>query len=146
MKHVLFASDFSQASEQAFDKLLEIAGTLQCRVTILSDYALMSSSQLGEMDLSEASLQSLEDNLKARIQGKQQLLKERLEQVGVQAQVLLKRGHIGKLIIETARQQRVDLIVMGSRGLDELDAFLFSSTSTFVLHNSPCPVLILPAA
>ena len=46
-------------------------------------------------------------------------------------------------ILKTAQQEKVDLIVLGSRGLTEVKAFLLGSVSDRVNHHSKCPVLIM---
>ena len=46
-------------------------------------------------------------------------------------------------ILKTAQQERVDLIVVGSRGLTDVKAFLLGSVSSKVSHRSKCPILII---
>jgi len=46
-------------------------------------------------------------------------------------------------IVRTAQSEGVDLIVMGSRGLTEVRAFLLGSVSDKVSHHAKCPVLIV---
>ena len=46
-------------------------------------------------------------------------------------------------IVKTARDEGVDLIVMGSRGLTEVRAFLLGSVSDKVSHHAKCPTLIV---
>ena len=59
--------------------------------------------------------------------------------------------YVGKLlqgvpadeILKTAEQERVNLIVIGSRGLTDVKAFLLGSVSSKVSHRSKCPILII---
>jgi nucleotide-binding universal stress UspA family protein len=46
-------------------------------------------------------------------------------------------------IMKTAQEENVDLIVVGSRGLTEVKAFLLGSVSSKVSHRSKCPILII---
>ncbi|MDI3298600.1 MAG: universal stress protein [Bacillota bacterium] len=48
-------------------------------------------------------------------------------------------------ILEAARAQPVDLLVMGSRGLSGLEGLLLGNVSHAVVQRSPLPVLVLPA-
>ena len=45
-------------------------------------------------------------------------------------------------IVRQARLQKADLIVMGSRGLEGLDALLHSSVSDAVHKHAPCPCIV----
>ena len=53
------------------------------------------------------------------------------------------RGKAYRQILETAEQQKSDLIVMGVRGRNALDLLLFGSTTNHVVRGAPCPVLTL---
>ena len=46
-------------------------------------------------------------------------------------------------IVKTARAENADLIVVGSRGLTEVRAFLLGSVSDKVSHHAKCPTLIV---
>lgn len=49
-------------------------------------------------------------------------------------------------ILRVARERRADLIVMGARGPNPIDALFFGSTARGVVRDAPCPVLMLPLA
>lgn len=147
MMRILFPSDGSQASNEAFMQLVPLASVLKAHVTLLHDYALLSVTRpeaLDACDASDASLDEIESALKA--QGRKQLegQGQQLADAGISFELLQVRGHTGERIVETALKRHIDLIVMGSRGLNSLDSFLLGSTSLYVLHNSRCPVLIMP--
>ncbi len=48
----------------------------------------------------------------------------------------------GRRICEFAEAEKIDLIVMGRRGLSGVNEFLMGSVSNYVLHRAPCSVLI----
>jgi nucleotide-binding universal stress UspA family protein len=55
----------------------------------------------------------------------------------------LLQGVPAEEIIKTATSENVDLIVIGSRGLTEVRAFLLGSVSDKVSHHAKCPTLIV---
>lgn len=61
------------------------------------------------------------------------------EKVATEVQV----GEPAEEIVDYARLEQVDLIVMGSRGLSPIKELLLGSVSDKVLRTAPCPVLIV---
>jgi nucleotide-binding universal stress UspA family protein len=69
-----------------------------------------------------------------------------LEEAGVPVKVELVRayvGHVAKTIVETAREYRAGVIVLGSRGRGDLTALLLGSVAHKVIHLADRPVLIV---
>lgn len=50
-------------------------------------------------------------------------------------------GDVAETILEIAREQKVDLIVMGTHGRHGLAHLILGSVAERVLRNAPCPVL-----
>jgi nucleotide-binding universal stress UspA family protein len=55
----------------------------------------------------------------------------------------LVRGHPAESIVRTAAKLKADMIVMGSRGLTDVRAFLLGSVSRKVVVHAGCPVLLV---
>jgi nucleotide-binding universal stress UspA family protein len=51
-------------------------------------------------------------------------------------------GHIAPQIIETAKTENADLIVLGTRGHSDFAALLVGSVAHKVIHHAHCPVLV----
>lgn len=51
-------------------------------------------------------------------------------------------GEPAEEVVDLARMEGYDLIVMGHRGLSQVKELLMGSVSHRVLHTAPCPVLI----
>jgi nucleotide-binding universal stress UspA family protein len=52
-------------------------------------------------------------------------------------------GNAAKAIVDVASRDRVDLVVMGTRGLSEWGRLLMGSVADKVLHLAACPVLVV---
>lgn len=60
---------------------------------------------------------------------------------------LLRARNAGEAIVGEAREQRVDLLILGHRREHELREFLLGSTARHVAHHAPCRVIVeIPAA
>ena len=58
-------------------------------------------------------------------------------------QTILAHGPIAHTISRTARRLKADLILMGSRGLSDIQGFLLGSVSRQVAATAPCPLLVV---
>lgn len=52
-------------------------------------------------------------------------------------------GHAGQALLDAA--EGADLLVVGTRGHGGFAGLLLGSTSTYLAHHSPCPLVIVPA-
>jgi nucleotide-binding universal stress UspA family protein len=62
---------------------------------------------------------------------------------GCQVEALVRVGVPFEIILETAAEQRVDLIVMASHGYGVTGQVLFGSTTQRVLHHAELPVMVV---
>ncbi len=58
-------------------------------------------------------------------------------------QTILTHGPIAHTIARMARRLKTDLILMGSRGLSDIQGFLLGSVSRQVAATAPCPLLVV---
>jgi nucleotide-binding universal stress UspA family protein len=66
-----------------------------------------------------------------------------LQNLGLAASSVLKRGDAASEIIEYVKEQKIDLIVTGSRGLSQIRSWLMGSVSRKLVHYSGCSVLVV---
>ena len=52
-------------------------------------------------------------------------------------------GDTAQCIVESARREQIDTIVMGSRGLGSIEAMTFGSVSQTVCHDAPCTCIMV---
>ncbi len=65
------------------------------------------------------------------------------EKQGVAVDSIIKEGQPFEQIVDLAKSQSVDLIVMGTTGLRSTDRILIGSVTQRVIEYSPCPVLVI---
>lgn len=60
----------------------------------------------------------------------------------VQAQTTVAEGEAAEVIVDMARSEGMDLIVMSSHGYSGFSRWIMGSVAERVLHQAPCPVLV----
>ena len=138
-RRILVATDFSPASAPAFDQAVAIAKRDGAQLLILHAY-----QESGLMELSRAPAKvykEWEQKLRATVEKKMRPLVEHVRKEGVEARALLLSGFADETIIEAARQQGADLIVMGTHGRRGAARFFLGSVAARVISTAPCPVM-----
>jgi len=69
----------------------------------------------------------------------------RLKSLRLNGKVVMERGPVAATIVKSAARG-VQLVAVGSRGLDALDRFMLGSVSAHVIHHVACSVLVVREA
>jgi nucleotide-binding universal stress UspA family protein len=67
-----------------------------------------------------------------------------VESFGIPGETISVPGDAASMILEVAAARRVDVIVMGHRGLSRVERFLLGSVSNKVVQHAPCGVFLVP--
>ena len=134
-KHLLVGLDLSPESQQVVDRVKFLFSDSRIKISVCHILEPLTFTYGGDIpvDLSDVQTQ-LEDQAKTRLSA----LAEQLNVVEDNQYVLL--GQPAREMHRLAREEAVDLIVVGSHGRHGL-ALIFGSTSNSVLHGANCDVL-----
>lgn len=138
-QHILVPLDFSAYADQALAYAIELAQTLQARLTLLHavDTMLWGVSQ------EEAMVPpSVWEDMEAGIAESMENLLKRVHGAGLRGETLIIHGTPFDTIVNTAKEKDVDLIVMGTHGRTGLTHVLMGSVAERVIRLAPCPVLV----
>lgn len=69
--------------------------------------------------------------------------KKTTTQQGVDSKIIMKEGNIANEIVKLAKNERCNLIIVGSKGLGATLRFFLGSVSNKLANNSPCSILIV---
>jgi nucleotide-binding universal stress UspA family protein len=139
MRYILAATDGSEDAERALDVAARLVGALQGRLRIVhvSPYNLSADQikHLGKLGISQGeALEAFADRILTKARARAQGFG--LSDVRVQSCV----GDPAEMLIEIARRERVDAIVMGRRGRGRLAGLLLGSVAQKLTNLAPCPV------
>ena len=135
-KHILLAVDFSRSTDTVTEQALTICRTLDARLSLVHIVEFVQFDFSSELTMpQEPELdQELLDLADKR-------LGELADKYGVEdCQRFVSQGSTKREILRIAKEQKVDLIVIGSHGREGIQ-LLLGSTANAVLHGAPCDVL-----
>ncbi len=137
-KHILIAIDGSEYSQRALPTAIEVARKFESDVFVL---------HVSEHDRGRAVAYSIESPAEAT-----RLVADAVKSIregGISAKGAVHdvaAGHVAKDIVETATQVSADLIVMGSRGLTDMQGMLLGSVTHKTMQLAQTAVLVVRGA
>jgi len=131
--------DFSEYADQTLDYAITLAGQLGARVTLLH---VIQPLPLGGVDMGVTLPFTYIQELEGEIQRSMESSLERVTAAGLEGEIVIVHGVPFHEIIETAKTQQVDLIVMGTHGRTGFQYVLLGSVAEKVVRLAPCPVLV----
>ena len=136
MHHVLYATDFSDHSVQAFDYVSKFVECGALRVTLLH---VQDKVRLGTHLIDR--LEEFNEIDQKRLE----LLKERLEKIGnAQINIEIPYGSPTSEILERTKATDISVIIMGSHGRGFVSELFLGSVSHNLARHSKIPVLLIP--
>ncbi len=136
-KKIVVAVDGSKHSENVIDTAIEYASLLQAKVILVHCHKKFPTV-LGEPLRNEA--------IAATLRKAEMVIApfaKRLREAHIDLEEHLLEEPAGVAIPEVAKIQQCVLIVLGSRGLTNLEGLLLGSVTNRVLHTTPCSVLVV---
>ena len=134
-KQILVAIDGSTYSNEALPSAMEVARNFDSEILVL---------HVSEHDRGRAVVFSTETPAAATAMVADAVRKVRDAGITAKGQLCdVAAGHVAKAIIETAEANGSDLIVMGSRGLSDVQALMLGSVSHKIMEKAGVPVLVV---
>lgn len=137
-KNILVAVD---GSEQSYDALREAIETAQANdsqlkiLYVLNDKLANIPVHLDTMTLYK-SVQEHSDYVLDQVQGY-------LKDTEVSFEIVRLTGSPKREIINYSKENNIDLIVLGSTGLDAIDRFIIGSTTQYIVNHASCNVMVV---
>ncbi|MFA1819435.1 universal stress protein [Virgibacillus oceani] len=136
-KHILLASDGSDNAVRAAKEAVKIASnSKESMINVVyvieiekSKYDVLHSNSQEEVDIERRKRNSK--------------VIQFLNEANVNYKTTILRGQPGPEIVKYANKQKVDIIVIGSRGLNALQEMVLGSVSHKVMKRANCPALIV---
>ena len=144
-EHILVAIDLSPRAYNALKDAIKLAHLFNSKITLINVHEEFLDKT--EMIMSRVSVEKLQETFKdISIKAKDEIkhLIEDLDGKDINIDIILKEGRASRVIIDFSNKINPDLIIMGSNGKDSLSDYIIGTTTSYVVDNSKCPVLVVP--
>jgi len=138
-RKILIPTDGSKTAEHAVEQGIKLAQALDA--TVYGLYVIDISAFAGIP--TEAIWESMRGLLENEGNKSLKVVENLASSMKVKYKILLREGVPSEDIIKFAKEEGIDLIVMGTAGRRGLDRLLLGSVTEKVVRTSPCPVLVI---
>ncbi len=142
MRHILIATDGSEAANRALDAAAGFAKATGSKLSILTVGGNLSGDEMRQLAHAEKDVGAALNSMSERILIDARKRASAIGAPDVAAEV--RWGDPAEAIIAAARTGDVDAIVVGRRGRGRLAGLLLGSVSQKVATLAPCVVMIVP--
>lgn len=158
-KDILVPYDGEATQDKAVDNAIKIAKSVQNSEIILlhviQEIALpatisfspkpLYSFKTGEIITPEAYIKEIYHALRKEMKEKLEKNQQKCNDVGISSQIKIEMGDPAEKILEYAKKNKFDLIVMGTERKKGISKYVsFGSVAKKVSEHSPCPIMLIP--
>lgn len=135
-RHILVAFDGSEHGKRAAIRAAEIASATGAHVTVITAYPSLSTIFFFDSEISK-------DEMKNYWIEKAAEINEIFKEKGVAFNTIVEEGEPREVILDKAGELEVDLIVIGSRGLNRYQRLMLGAVSQAITLHAKCDVLVV---
>ena len=144
LKKILVPTDFSEGARHALTYGISFAREYKAELLVL--HVVESLAAPYANDLFPVPMAEVFAELSAFARKELAKLEEEARAKGVTTRSRVVQGKPSIEIMRVAREETIDMIVLGTHGKGVLDQALFGSTTERVVRKAPCPVLTVRLA
>ncbi len=138
--NILVPTDFSESSRQAMEYAVVLAKEYNAKINLM--HSLEVRFHPAYYAAGVESIFQLDPDIKPRIQARLEAFLQSFDLSGIEVATSITEGSSHTQIVKQAQSQKHDLIVMSTRGHDEIADYLIGSTTDRVIKSAPCPILV----
>ena len=151
IKHVLYATDFSENAKYACSYAKSIADQYNAEITLLH----VIKDEIPDLLIFDAGMERTSAGVADRLTIQKDIFEERKDKIIAKIKseygekeiginnILVMKGNPVKVIVNTAKEKECDLIVMGVKGRGSIEDMLMGDTVRRVISKGTLPVLVV---
>ena len=141
LNRILVPIDFSGHSKKALQYAIPFAQQFKASVHLI--YVVEPTVYPADFSFGQVGFPAIEDELRKRGGEELDHLMKREISKRVSAKRAIRTGKAFYEIIQYAREEEIDLIIIATHGHTGIEHALFGSTAEKVVRKAPCPVLVV---
>jgi nucleotide-binding universal stress UspA family protein len=135
-KRILIGFDGSSQAEKATEIGLSLAQSLDSKVLLFSVARPPEPATMVE-------LSAMLDDAREHFEEKFKKMVQRAKELNVELSTDIAVGHPVEQIVHRAETDKIDLIVLGRRGMSKFEKMIVGYTSEKVIRYAHCPVMVV---
>jgi nucleotide-binding universal stress UspA family protein len=140
-KKILIPTDGSKYSKKAAEHAKWISNSSKGELFVLNVYETSSLNPIRSRELKKDMKKLWKEEAEKNLDGVLKILNN--DRVDLKVHKQIKEGRPAEKILETAENENIDLIVIGSSGKDALDRLFIGSVADKVVKSANIPVLVV---
>jgi len=132
LKNILLATDFSEASEKAFNYAVAVARHHGSKIFLMH---VMPPDSIAFM------LESPDQHQRGEVQRQMDSMASRSELNQIPHETVIRAGSVWSIVAAVIRQQDIELVVLGTHGRSGFRKLVLGSVAEEVVRRAGCPVL-----
>jgi nucleotide-binding universal stress UspA family protein len=132
---IVVPTDFSACAERAWTLAQRLAGAVGAELVLA--HVLVETMPYGE---TSSTVETLEE-ARRWVEGELEAWAAKARAAGLNVRVALRTGKADEEIIGLVRDERADIVVIGTEGRGGVSRALLGSVADRVVRTAPCPVL-----
>jgi len=143
-KKVLFCTDFSENADYAFEFAYGIAKRDEGLLYILHVIPYNPHQAFAENYINKEDLEKIQKSIEEDLDNKYR--EHYVKKIGnkIKFEIVTKSGREDNEILKFAKEENIDIIVMGTHGRTGIEHVFFGSVAEKVIRHSPFPVFLIP--
>jgi len=139
LKKILVPQDFSEYSLHALKYAVTFAGLFNSELIVL--HVVEPIVYPADFSFGQVSIPAMEEEIRKHSEEQLNELVTKEISADIKTNTLIRVGKPFIEIVDVAKSENADLIVISSHGRTGMDHVLFGSTADKVVRKAPCPVL-----
>jgi len=140
MKTILVPTDFSANADNALNFAIELSKKMKSKIILLNVFDIKYASGYVSFDSTAAEIKEARNESEKKLK----VLATRVKAEGVSCQTRSEYELIVDSILEVSDKEKVDLIVIGTKGASNLPQGIIGTNTAAVIEKAECPVFAVP--